>query len=247
MVYIFRQYFIWGLMANLLTVILILLIATFDKNLNVFEQHLVLFFHYLWPVSTFVGMTLRTRLLKRRGEWLSLQCMGWPSDKLSMCGAGAALALGGLPFVLSALGWSQILGLESQAYSWVWQNGSAMRISDGLTLSAMGVLKGTASSGQLFPEFLLPLGTLLSSPLHGSEEIQLRVSRWFLIALLGWSATLINTDSKKRILLCSFAILCVVSTWKVPSSIVYSNLETVWIWGPGIALLVALYWSRSRM
>lgn len=247
MVYIFRQYFIWGLMANLLTVILIVLIATFDKNLTVIEQHLVMFFHYLWPISTFVGMTLRTRLLNRRGEWLSLQCMGWSTDKLAMCAAGAALALGGIPFVLSVLGWSQILGLESQAYSWVWQDGSATRISDGLTLSAIGIQHLTVSSGQLFPEVLLSFDSLLSKPLHGLEEIQLRVSRWFLTALMGWTATLINTGSKKRIFLSSFAFLCVVLTWKFPTPIVYSNLETVWIWGPGITLLGLLYWSRSRM
>ena len=89
------QFFLWGLSSCLCLLLFIVVIALFDGQTDHIKFQIAIFHIYLWPFAVALGVGLRTALLQRQGEWLALQCMGWPPSKVLSASfvAGVTLAM----------------------------------------------------------------------------------------------------------------------------------------------------------
>ena len=233
------QFFLWGFSSCLCLLLFIVVIALFDGQTDHIKFQIAIFHIYLWPFAVALGVGLRTALLQRQGEWLALQCMGWPPSKVLSASFVAGVTLAMIPFSLSMWGWESLLGLQDSAMVWVWEDQTVIRLSDGLRVSLNHepqLTQTVRSSAELkWSSFV----DCLHTP-DGFLEVQHRLLRGvacFIASVVGSLAFFLR---RNRWLVVGLTGLSVVP-------IAFSLLSPFILWGTAIILSSLLYWFGSRM
>lgn len=239
MSYLARQFFIWGLTCNFCTAVFIALVSIFDDNLQSVGVQMGLYFTFLWPFSSFVGIALRSHILNRSGEWLALQCMGWSGSRVLLSAVISGLSLGLLPLLFSFLGWKNLLDLSTQQLNWVWSNGAAVQVKSGLSINLNGVQMVTPKVGLDFA----PVWLSLNECIQGNEcgfELQRRSVRCLTSVLVAPLAVVSILYKNNRLFLCCLGLLMALLSC-------LPNQTGTLLWGPIFILSLSLYALGSRM